>query len=217
MAKMKDVLLTYGPTRGYLDAMRFLTNQSTGRLGALLVSKLAQAGFRVYALQGKGAIRPRIPGACKDLVTLVEVDTVSSVLEESEGYLSHASPFAVIHAMAVLDYEPAMTENRKVPSGRAEWTVRLKPTPKVIQYLRRCAPNSRLISFKLEKGLDETSLAARALASLKRSQSDLVVANDLSSIKGSRHPALLVDPKGTILARPRTKTEIASALVDYLG
>jgi len=213
---MRDLLLTYGPTRGYLDAMRFLTNQSTGRLGALLASRLAEAGFQVYALQGKGAVRPRIPGGCKERVVLMEVDTVSSVLEEAERYLSRASPFAIVHAMAVLDYEPADTEQRKVPSGREEWTVRLKPTPKVIRCLRRWAPEAKLVSFKLEKGLDGTALVARALESLRKSKSDLVVANDLSSIKGRSHPALLIQPDGTVLSRPKTKGEIASALVDYL-
>jgi len=196
--------------------MRFISNQSTGKLGAHLTVRLAQAGFHVYVLQGKGAVRPRMGKLHKKNVTLVEVDTVSSVLREAKRYLSRTQPRAIFHSMAVLDYEPEASRDEKIPSGMREWVVRLKPTPKVIRSLREWAPNSLLISFKLESGLSEEELLLRAIRAMKKAGSDMVVANDLTRIRGNLHPAMVLDKNGVILARPRTKKEIVTALLEHL-
>ena len=105
----------------------------------------------------------------------------------------------------------------KTPSGRDEWTLRLVRSPKVIHSIRDWAPAACLVQFKLEVGLTEEALIPAALASLEGNRSDLVVANDLTHIRGETHPALILSPDGQVLARPQTKAAIARALCDVLA
>jgi phosphopantothenate-cysteine ligase len=118
--------------------------------------------------------------------------------------------------MAVLDYVPAGRQQGKTPSGRAEWTVRLVRTPKVIRHIREWLPDVLLVQFKLEVDVADEQLREIAMASLARNRSDLVVANDLARIGRDAHPALVLDAAGGILARPSTKAEIAESLCEIL-
>jgi len=119
--------------------------------------------------------------------------------------------------MAVLDYVPDKPSNRKTPSGKNAWTVRLVRTPKVIESIRQWAPGALLVAFKLEVDLGDEALRRTALASLRRYGADLMVANNLTGIRDEVHPALIIGPEGEVLARPQTKSDIARNLCRILA
>lgn len=212
----EEILVTYGPTRARVDDVRYLCNQSSGRLGALLVRELARNGFRVHAIQGPGAVAPRLAQSWKSRVEIASIETVQDLIRACDAYLAEKRPLAIVHAMAVLDYVPDAPVSGKIGSGKKVLCLRLKPTPKVIARLRRQAPGSHLISFKLESGLDKEALFREALASLKKAGSDWVVANDLSEIHGDRHLAFVLNKDGEVLKTTKTKQALAEALVDLL-
>lgn len=213
------MLITSGPTRGPIDAVRYISNRSSGRLGCRIAEEAVGRGANVVLVAGPESRRPdlaSLPEEARPRLRVVPVETVDDLIGALRNEIRARSPDAIVHAMAVLDYVPESPEHVKTPSGRESWTIRLVRTPKVIKKIRRWAPDACLVQFKLEVGLCDEELSRMALESLRRNRADLVVANDVDRIRDERHPALILDREGHVLARPATKREIAVALCDLL-
>jgi phosphopantothenoylcysteine synthetase/decarboxylase len=217
----RHVLVTSGPTRAALDAVRYVSNRSSGRLGCRIAEVALRRGAQVTLVAGPQSALPAEEALSEDQrarLRVRHVETVPELLEALEAELACAQPpDAVLHAMAVLDYAPDAPGAGKTPSGREGWDVRLVRTPKVIRRIKDWAPGVCLVEFKLEVGVPEDRLRDVALASLRENRADLVVANDLERIRDEAHPALIISPDGEVLARPATKDEIARALCDILA
>ena len=213
--KGEHVLITSGPTRADIDAVRYISNRSSGRLGCAMAKEALSRGARVTMVAGPESATPEPDRGKLRVVPVVTVDDVMRAMERE--LTAEDSPRAVVHAMAVLDYVPAERQDGKTPSGRPKWSLPLVRTPKVIRHIREWSPQVLLVQFKLEVDVTDEQLHEIAMASLARNGSDLVVANDLARIGEGRHPALLLDADGRILARPQTKIEIARDLCDVLA
>ena len=96
---------------------------------------------------------------------------------------------------AVSDFAPAKPAKGKIPSREGGFTLDLQPTPKVLKALRKGARKA-LIGFKAEAGLGGADLKARAIALLKESDLDFVVANDVAKVKGDGTAITIVDREG---------------------
>ena len=213
--KHSRVLVTSGPTRAWLDRVRYLANASTGRLGATIAEQLISRDIPVLLLAGEGAILPRV--SRPELLEIRPVVTVGDLSHEIGKAASEGGIVAVVHAMAVLDYVPENPVAGKRKSDSDSWTVTLVKTPKIIGMLRDLFPDAFLVGFKLESGMDEPSLGASANRLLADNALDLVVANDTSGIAGDCHEAILVGPDRAILARAGTKREIAETLAGFIS
>ena len=217
----RRVLITSGPTRAAIDAVRYIANRSSGRLGSRIACEALGRGAEVALVAGPGSVTPdrkALPPDERARLRILPIETVPDLIATLEAELSGPQrPHVVVHAMAVLDYVPADPSAAKTPSGREEWQVRLVKTPKVIRIIRERVPDACLVEFKLEVGRAEEELRQVAVASLRANRADLVVANDLNRIRGDEHPALILAADGTVLARPATKAEIAARLCDVLA
>jgi len=209
----KRLLITSGPTIGPIDAVRFVSNRSSGALGALIARQALHAGAHVTFVHG---MHSRTPDPHPRL-RLVEIATVDDVIRVMERDLTGGGHDAVVHAMAVLDYVPADPSEQKTASGQDEWIIRLVRTPKAIQQIKRWAPGVFLVGFKLEVGKTESELVKIGHESLTRNNADLVVVNDLTQIDAQRHVAYIVGPNGDVRASCETKGEIADKLVDLVA
>lgn len=212
----RRVLVTSGPTRAPLDAVRFLTNKSTGRLGALIAEAALEAGADVTFVFGRGSDLPVVRGGRLDHLRILPVDTVEDLVAAFRQELPHGYD-AVIHVMAVLDFAPAEIREEKVASSMPEWTIRLIPTPKAAALVRDLAPGAFFVGFKLEVGKGQAQLIEIAREWARQSRADLVVANDLRDIEGGTHIGYLVTPEGHIDGIAEGKEAIARALVDLLS
>jgi phosphopantothenoylcysteine synthetase/decarboxylase len=217
----KRVLITSGPTRANLDAVRYISNRSTGRLGARIAVEALERGAQVILLAGPESAVPsdaNLPAEQLGRLRILPVETVADLVEALQRELTGPEPpDAIVHAMAVLDYVPESASTEKTASGRNEWEIRLVTAPKVIRSIKEWAPQTYLVQFKLEVGKSDDRLREIALASLLANRGDLVVANDLQKIRDEEHPALIIATDGTVLSRPATKSEIARALCDILA
>lgn len=206
------VMVTSGPTRAWIDRVRYIANTSSGALGARIVEALAARGMAVLHVRGTGSERPVAPPG---LVTDMEVETIDDLI----GIVRRLPVLgidAVVHAMAVLDYVPERTLGEKKSSGEETWDLRLVRTPKVTALIRDILPAVPIVGFKLEAGVSEEELVRRATASLDRYGLACVVANDIDRIGPNRHEALLVGHGGGIIARCGTKTDIAARIADLI-
>jgi len=145
---------------------------------------------------------------------LVRVETNRDLARALRDRLTTRRFDAVIHAMAVLDFEPRAVRRGKVPSRGGGWVIRLQKAPKIIQQIKRWAPATLLIGFKLETRLGKRRLLERARRLLEESGADVVAANQLSEGEDREHPAYLVDVQGQVFRTVVGKRALARAVVD---
>lgn len=217
----KKILITSGPTRAYIDSVRYITNSSTGRLGSLIADYALKNKAKVTFIYGKDSIVPislglspkgTVPGNLR----LIEFTTVSDLFSIVCKELKKSKYDIIIHLASVLDYVPDKTYKGKMKSDKEELIIRFARTPKIVKYIRLLSPDSFLVSFKLEVGVSKNELIDRAYSSLVKNKSDLVVANDLSKIKGDKHFALIIDKNKKIITTCHTKSEIAKKVIELI-
>src|SRR5205807_72904 len=166
----KHVLVSAGGTREPLDAVRYVGNRSSGRMGAALAAEARRRGARVTLLGANLAVSPP-PG-----VDVVETPTASDL--EREALLRAPEADVVIMAAAVSDYRPTAALAAKRPKDTAAWTVELEPTLDVLAALgERRHPGQLLVGFAADHGADGLERARRKLS---RKQADLFVFNDVA-------------------------------------
>ncbi len=201
------VLVTGGPTRAYLDDFRFLTNYSTGELAQHLCAELI----------GKGVKTALVSGPCPadfkplKLTKWKPVETHGEMLNEVLSLCRTFKPHFVIFSAAVLDFEP-QTRAKGKTSSKAQWTIHLKPTKKIMEEVRKKFPGVQRVGFKLEAGTMNEKKAV-AFAEKKMREQDLwtLCLNYRDDVGHGKHKALVYGPEGHTIAR--NKSAIARAIV----
>ena len=196
------VLVTGGPTRAYLDDVRYISNYSTGELAYEICSALKRARIPVVAVIGPTSL----PFEKLRLKHLARVESLDQMRSEVLNACRKYRPSHGVFSAAVLDFVPAKTAKGKVSSKKRDWVLRLKPAPKIIDEVARKFPRLERIGFKLEWGAVSSTYGRKILA--EKAYHALVL-NSLSKIKNGRHPALLVDKDGRTRSA-KTKKEIAA-------
>jgi phosphopantothenoylcysteine synthetase/decarboxylase len=205
------VIITSGATREHIDTIRFISNISTGRLGALMAETAAAEGFDILYIHGAGAVLPQELPSIR-LFPVISAEDARLALEEC---LKDPEVRAVIHPMAVSDYTPSIPETGKLSSNAEELVLTLKPTPKLVRSIKKHRPDVLLVMFKLESGLARDELIDRARRSMEAAQADLAVANLVERTGEEDHTALLLD-RETVLAEATGKTEIAASVMSFV-
>ena len=165
----RRVVISAGGTREPLDAVRFVGNRSSGRMGVALAEEARRRGAEVTLL----AANLNVPAPAG--VTVVETPTASDLEREA---LARGDADVIVMAAAVADYRPAAPEQSKRPKDGEPWTVDLAPTVDVLAALGAARrPGQVLVGFAADAsghGLE------RAREKLRAKGSDLVVFNDVS-------------------------------------
>lgn len=214
------ILITSGPTRGPLDAVRYISPKSTGRLGVILAQEALSRGAMVTFVYGKGSLVPnagQLDPEPLSRLKLVEIETVPQLLQVVTDELQEEGYDAVLHSMAVLDYVPEEYIEEKTASGQSEWWIKLVPTPKVVKVIRELQPQTVLVSFKLEVNKPKKELIRIAHQSLLANRADLVLANDLHQIEQGHHVGYIVNPQGEVESIAEGKEEIARELLNAVA
>jgi len=163
------VLITMGPTQEPIDDFRFITNASSGKMGAALAIEALARGHDVTLIHGPVALG--LPD-CKKLPVRTAGEMLAQVLSElKEDY------DIFISVAAVSDYAPKKTCG-KIKSGECI-KLELNPTPKIIDEARKAFPRIFIVGFKAEYGLGRDELKAKARNFLHEKGIDLLVANDV--------------------------------------
>jgi phosphopantothenate---cysteine ligase (CTP) len=153
-------IVTIGPTQEPLDAMRILSNRSTGELGTLLAATLAQHGHRVIALRGIGSTASTIP-LLHDSIRVIPFTTTDDLRWELEKTSRTGDIGAVFHAAAISDFYLPGAGHGKIPSKDGALTLTLEPTPKLLSRMRSWFPKARITGWKFEAaGNQEDAVAA---------------------------------------------------------
>ena len=204
----RRVLISAGGTREPIDAVRFVGNRSSGRMGVSLAVEARRRGAHVTLLAANLTVAAP-PG-----VELVETPTAAEL--EREALARGPEADVVIMAAAVADYRPAEALATKRPKDRAGWTVELEPTTDVLAELGRArAPGQILVGFAADQG--QRGLE-RAREKLTNKNADLFVFNDVGrddiGFEVRDNEVTLLSGAGERTVAKAPKEEIAAAILD---
>ncbi len=203
----RRVLVTAGGTREPLDAVRFLGNRSSGRMGVALAEAARKRGADVTLLAANLTIVP--PAG----VDVVETPTAADLRREA---LARADADIVLMAAAVADYRPAEQIVGKRPKDAEPWSVSLVPTPDVARALGAARRDGQvLVAFGAEQGEDGL---ARKREMLTDKNVDLVVYNDVGrddiGFDSPDNEVVLVTLDGERTVAKASKPAVADAILD---
>lgn len=184
---MARVLITSGPTREYLDPVRYLSNASSGRMGSALAAAFLAAGHDVWIVSGPVEIA--YPPDCR----------VRYVTTTEEMLLAATELFAacdgVIGAAAPCDFRPESRAADKIVKTGEDLFLRLVETPDILAALAAEKQGRWIVGFALET----RDGPARAMQKLQRKQCDLIILNHPEAIHSDRTAITAFTPDGTVL------------------
>jgi phosphopantothenoylcysteine decarboxylase/phosphopantothenate--cysteine ligase len=201
----KKVLITAGPTIEYIDPVRVITNQSTGRTGVLLARELVLSGAKVTFVYGPGT-EPAPKGA-----KVVRIKTSSEMLDAVRREMRQRFDIVVL-AAAVSDYTVENPSKTKLKSSTDRMVVKLKKVPKIIDEVKKIQKGVFLVGFKAETDVSKEKLISLSRKKLVESNADVIIANDIG-IKYRKNPnqnnVILVDSEKESASGWKDKQEIA--------
>jgi phosphopantothenoylcysteine decarboxylase / phosphopantothenate---cysteine ligase len=204
----KRVVVTAGGTREPIDAVRFVGNRSSGRMGVALAAEAKRRGAEVTLIASNLAVPA--PGG----VEVVEAPTAEDLTRET---LARSEADVVVMAAAVADYRPATATESKRPKDDASWSVELEPTDDVLRSLTAERPaNGRIVvgfaAEAAEDGLDR----AREKRTVKKA--DLFVYNDVGradvGFESPENEVVIISEVGERHVGRAPKERVAAEILD---
>jgi phosphopantothenoylcysteine decarboxylase/phosphopantothenate--cysteine ligase len=204
--KGKRVLVTAGGTREPLDAVRYVGNRSSGRMGVALAEEAKRRGAEVTLV----ASNLTVPAPTS--IEIVDAPTAADVARAAGG----TDADVVLMAAAVSDYRPSQTDEAKRPKDDKRWTIELEPTADVLRGLGESRKNGQvLVGFAAETAEDGLQRAREKLAYKKV---DLVVYNDVSrddvGFDAQENEVVILSAHGERHVEKSPKEAIAAAILD---
>lgn len=204
----KNIVITAGPTREWIDPVRYISNASSGKMGWALADAAETLGASVTLIIGPNTLTP-LP----DVNTL----TVTSAQDMHDAVMSHMDSCDwFIGAAAVSDYTPVNPANRKLKKHDETLTLTLKKSPDIIQAVANLPNKPLTIGFALETN----DLLKNAKQKLQRKNLDFILANTVGEAEGfnsNQNTLHLIDKSTTIIADYiGLKTEIAFDILNQI-
>ncbi len=197
----RRMLITAGPTQEPIDAVRFIGNRSSGRMGVALAHAAALSGWDVTLLLGPVAVKPR-----EDLVKTVPFRTTADLQKLLSTHVPTAD--VLVMAAAVADYRPRVDPaffGGKFRRKSERLTLELEPTPDLLAEVARTRRADQLmVGFALEP---RDELLASATDKLNRKKIDMVVGNPLETMDSPTIEAVVLDAAGHQTRTPGLMTK----------
>ncbi len=170
LLKDKNILITAGPTQEAIDPVRFLTNQSTGKMGYAIAIECANLGANVTLISG-----PTMLTISHKNINKIDVITASTMYETVHQHFDYAD--VCIMCAAVADYAAKEISNQKIKKDSSQLTLELVKTKDILESLGKIKTKKQLlIGFALETNNEESN----AIKKLQQKNLDLIVLNSLN-------------------------------------
>ena len=203
---MAKILITSGPTRQYLDPVRYISNASSGRMGVALAEAALRLGHEVVIVSGP--VPSEYPSAAK----VIQVLTTDEMLSESRKWFATCD--GAIGAAAPCDYMPRFVETQKIAKTGHPLTLQLVETPDVVAMLGQIKTDRQwVVGFALET----KDRRFRATVKLQKKHCDMIVSNGPMAIDSNVNDVELLDDEGTVVVRAKgSKQEVATVLLSVI-
>lgn len=203
---MARILITSGPTRQYLDPVRYLTNASSGRMGAALAAAAINLGHEVVVVGGPVAVEYPRGAQVRSIISTEELLAVCQELfPNCDGVIGAAAP---------CDYRPLRVEEHKIAKTGQPLLLQLVETPDVMATLGATKrPGQWLVGFALET--DDQRF--RALTKLERKSCDLIVLNGPAAMDAADNQVEVFDKSGAVVAAiAGSKEAVATRIMEVI-
>jgi phosphopantothenoylcysteine decarboxylase / phosphopantothenate---cysteine ligase len=200
---MAHIVITSGPTRQYLDPVRFLTNGSSGKMGAALAQSAIDLGHRVSIVSGP--VQVRYPKEA----SVVEVVTTEEMLQATREVFSNAD--GLIGAAAPCDYMPVRVETQKMSKTGSGLNLSLIETPDIIASLGAAKRSGQwVVGFALET----EDVRFRAIVKMAKKSCDMMVSNSAEAMNASENSVEVLSKQGAVLGQFRgPKSVVAEGIL----
>lgn len=202
---MSRILITSGPTRQYLDPVRYLTNASSGRMGAALAHAALEQGHEVVVVSGPVEID--YPSGIETVPVISTEDMLAAcqkLFPSCDGLIAVAAP---------CDYRPATVAQHKIRKSGDVLRLELHETPDIVATLAASKQNQWLVAFALET----EDQHYRAMQKLERKSCDMIVVNGPGAIHAADTQVILLGRSGQILGSfSGSKNDAAKGLFDVI-
>ena len=196
-------LITAGPTREFLDPIRYLTNRSSGKMGYAIATVAAKMGT-VTLVSGPTVLRQPTG---TEFVPVITADEMAKAVCRR-----YAKADVVIMTAAVCDYQPRHVAGQKIKKTGRRLLLELIPTTDILLELGKRKRRQILVGFAAETN----NLEHHALDKLRRKQLDLIVANDASAFDSDTNRVTLFFADGRVERLPEmSKRKVAGVLVQH--
>jgi phosphopantothenoylcysteine decarboxylase / phosphopantothenate---cysteine ligase len=203
---MSRILITSGPTREYLDPVRYLSNGSSGRMGTALATALLEVGHQVVVVSGP--VEAPYPAAAEVIGVVSTEDMLwacQKVFPTCDGLIAVAAP---------CDYRPVSAAAHKIKKTGKPLVVELVETPDIVAELAKQKGVQWIVGFALET----EDVRLRAMQKLERKNCDLIVMNGPQAIHAADTQVEMLDRRGESLGRfAGSKSHVARQIVAVLG
>ena len=204
----KKVLITAGATRERLDPVRFITNDSSGKMGFAIAEAARDRGAEVTVI--RGSVTAEIPAG-------VRMIPIESALELYDAMMQEApEQDVIIQAAAVSDYRPAEQKDRKIKKeSGSDLTLILTENPDIAKAVgEQKKPGQTLVGFAAETD----NLRKNAKSKLEKKKLDMIVANDVTKpgagFNVDTNIAVLITSDGSTEEPLQTKRQLAERILD---
>ena len=203
---MARILITSGPTRQYLDPVRYLTNASSGRMGAALAEAALALGHEVIVVSGP--VEVDYPSAAEVVPVISTEEMLTAcrkIFEGCDGLIGAAAP---------CDYRPVHVETNKIAKTGEPLLLHLIETDDIVATLGAEKGTRWVVGFALET--EDHRL--RALAKLERKHCDLMVSNGVEAMHSLDNQVEILDPAGMILKQVSgSKIDVAHEIMAVIA
>jgi len=208
----KSDLVTAGATVEYIDPIRVVTNQSSGRMGLEIALEVFRRGADTTLLLGHASVNP------PNYIPTVRVNDSESLKQAIRSQLAGKPPDIYFSTIAVADYKPVRKREKKADTTyESRLHIDLEAVDKILPMVKGLSPSTVVVAFKAEYHVDEEQLVEKAKRLLE--YSDIVYASDVARPEarfGSETTSgVVVDRNGNVITVPnKLKSEVAAMLVD---
>jgi phosphopantothenoylcysteine decarboxylase/phosphopantothenate--cysteine ligase len=200
---MAHILITSGPTRQYLDPVRYLTNASSGRMGSALAAAALSLGHEVTVISGP--VNLDYPSRAR----VIQVISTEEMLVAAR--LAFADCDGLIGAAAPCDYRPQRVAQEKIAKTGEPLRLHLVETPDIVATLGKEKRDGQwVVGFALETN----DARFRATVKLEKKRCDLIVLNGPAAMNSMDNDVEILDRRGQVVEHiVGTKQHVADAIL----
>jgi phosphopantothenoylcysteine decarboxylase/phosphopantothenate--cysteine ligase len=203
--ELARILITSGPTRQFIDPVRYLTNASSGRMGKALADAALALGHEVVVVSGP--VEVEYPASAKVVPVVSTEDMMAAAVKEFE------TCDGLIGAAAPCDYRPMRVESHKIAKTGQPIDLHLIETDDVVATLGSKKGRRWVVGFALET--EDHRL--RALAKLERKFCDLMISNGPEAISSTDNSVEVITHGGEVIASiAGSKDDVATQILSII-
>ena len=203
------ITITAGPTREQIDPVRYISNNSSGKMGYALADAAIEEGAEVILISGPVSLRSN-PKA-----KLISINSADELL--NEAYKAMESSDIFISCAAVADYKPLNSHDNKIKKNKDEMLdITLIKNPDILSSISKKHPDKFIVGFAAET----ENVEDNAKDKLINKKLNMIIANDVSDTSigfdSDNNEVMIITQNKSILAKKDSKLNIARNIIDLI-